>query len=360
MNLSALGVSFRQALRSVILVFFPLSFISLFAWATAGSVTANSDDPMRASVWLWLGSHQIPFTVTTGKLTVLPLLAALFPFLALRSSFPKVEASFSRIHGARLFYSLWYSLFTFLMALVSTTHQVKANLWAAPLSGFVIALLSTVKINRKKFQHFYFALYGFCILTGIGTLIFAFSLVTHWQVLKNIETVIAPGFVGGLLFVLLQLLYLPNIALITVSYITGIGFSFGSHTAISANHFSLHQIPAIPILSALPTGRHPIVRYGIVIFVIFALLYFWQVRRSHLRFVERGRHGIVDAFYFFLLVGLLTYLSSGELLTPALDPIGIDWPRFMSYLGIVFFLCALVVIYLPEMMKKLQRLVHHE
>lgn len=356
----ALGVSFRQALRSVVVVFFPLSFISLFAWATAGSVNANSVDPIRASVWLWLGAHQIPFYVTTGKLTFLPLLALIFPVLALRRSFAKVEVGFSKLHGVRLFYSLWYALFTYLMALVSASHQVHANLIAAPLSGFVIAYVSTVKIDRRKFRHFFFALYSFSILLGISALTCAISLAMHWQILKKIEIVIAPGWIGGTLFAIIQLLYLPNIALITLSYLTGIGFSMGAQTMISPQIFSLHQIPAIPLLSALPTGRHPVLRFGIGALLLLGLLVFWQIRRSYAGFALQNRHGLLDALRFLLVLALFTYLSSGELLTPALHPVGINFSRFVTFMAIILVGSAIAVLYLPEIIKKLRGLVHHD
>ena len=342
------------------MVLFPLSFISLFAWATAGSVNAHSVDPIRASVWLWLGANQIPFSVTTGKLTFLPLLALLFPVLALRHSFAKVEVGFSKLHGARLFYSLWYALFIFLMALASVSHQIRAQLIAAPIYGFAIAYLSTLKIDRRKFQHFYFALYTFCILLGLSAITFAVSLALHWHILNSIEIVIAPGLIGGVLFAIFQLLYLPNIALITLSYLTGIGFSLGAQTTISPQLFSLHQIPAIPLLSALPTGRHPIFHYGIGAIILFGLLLFWQIRRSHASFGLQNRHGMIDALRFLLVLSVVIYLSSGELLTPALNPVGINWPRFMTYMATIIIGSAIFVLYLPEIIKKLRGLPHHD
>mgnify|MGYP003338747930 CR=1 FL=1 len=42
-------VSFKQAVRSTTLIILPLSFISLVAWATAGSSTGNTADPLRAA-----------------------------------------------------------------------------------------------------------------------------------------------------------------------------------------------------------------------------------------------------------------------------------------------------------------------
>ena len=55
--LRILLVTLQQALRSIVLTLFPISFIALVAWATAGSETGNTADPIRAAIWLWLGAH---------------------------------------------------------------------------------------------------------------------------------------------------------------------------------------------------------------------------------------------------------------------------------------------------------------
>ena len=94
-----LAVSFAQVLRSVFVILLPLAFISLIAWATAGSATGNTSDPMRAALWLWLGAHHIPFNLsgtTIGYLSFLPIGAMLIPFFALRVGFTK---ALSKLHG---------------------------------------------------------------------------------------------------------------------------------------------------------------------------------------------------------------------------------------------------------------------
>jgi hypothetical protein len=351
----ALGVSLRQALRSAALTFFPLTFISLFAWATAGSTSGNTTDPIRASAWLWLGAHLIPFSLSTGKLSILPLLAVLLPIFALRRSFPKVEEGFAKLNGARLFFALWYSLIALAMALASSNHNVKANIYLAPVFAFVIAIASTLKFRVQKFRHFSFAVYCFCILMGVGALVFALSLAAHWSVLKSIGIVIAPGLLGGFLFLAIQLLYLPNIAVMTVSYLMGSGFSFGAHSKITADTFTLNQIPAIPIVSGLPTGRHPILSYGIIAMVIVFILYFIEVIRSESGFRARQVRGIGDAFRFLLFLALLSYLSGGELLTPALNPVGVPLLKFISYIGSALAASALVVLYLPDLIKRVAK-----
>jgi hypothetical protein len=145
-----------------------------------------------------------------------------------------------------------------------------------------------------------------------------------------------------------------------LSYLTGIGFSMGAQTMISPQLFSLHQIPAIPLLSALPTGRHPVLRFGIGALLFLGLLLFWQIRRSYSGFALRSRYGLLDALRFLLVLALFIYLSSGELLTPALNPVGINFSRFMTVMAIIFLGSAIVVLCLPEVSKKLRGLVHHD
>jgi hypothetical protein len=94
-----LAVSFAQVLRTVAILLLPLAFISLIAWATAGSATGNTSDPMRAAIWLWLGAHHIPFFLNgtaTGYLSYLPIGAMLLPFFVLRTGFGR---ALSKLHG---------------------------------------------------------------------------------------------------------------------------------------------------------------------------------------------------------------------------------------------------------------------
>ena len=78
-------VSLQQVIRSIFLIVFPLAFITLFAWATAGSTYGTTSDPMRAAAWLWLGAHLTPFNISNesmvGYLSLLPIGAAVLPWL---------------------------------------------------------------------------------------------------------------------------------------------------------------------------------------------------------------------------------------------------------------------------------------
>ncbi|GBL18106.1 hypothetical protein EMGBS2_01750 [Actinomycetota bacterium] len=89
-----LWIALQQVIRSVLIILFPLAFITLFAWATAGSTYGTTSDPMRAAVWLWLGSHLTPFNITSndvsGYLSYLPLGAVVLPWLTMRLGYKRV------------------------------------------------------------------------------------------------------------------------------------------------------------------------------------------------------------------------------------------------------------------------------
>ena len=353
----ALGVSFRQALRSVALTLFPLAFIALFAWASAGSTTGNTSDPVRAAAWLYLGTHLIPIAVPSGKLTFLPLLAVLYPMWAIRRGLPTVEAAFTKLNGARFVYALWYALFSELLALASRYHGVAPNLYLTPLFTFIIAIVATAPFDIKKNRAFFFASYLFAIALGVGSLFFALSLAGHWQVIHSIYIVLAPGAVGGILFAALQLLYLPNFAVAALSYITGIGFSFGAHSVVSGAQIKIGQIPALPFASALPTGLHKDLKFAVAFWLLFFILNFLFIRRTGASVKYFTRYSLSQGARFFILIMAVAFLSAGELLTRNLNPLGVIWWRFTEYLGLAFLVSALLVIYIPALVG---RVLHHD
>ena len=353
----ALGVSFRQALRSVALTLFPLAFIALFAWASAGSTTGNTSDPVRASAWLYLGFHLIPFTIPGGKLTVLPLLAVLYPMWAIRRGLPNVESAFNKLNGARLIYSLWYCILSELLALISIHHGIHANLYVTPILTFLIAMVATSNFATKKNRAFYFGIYLLIITLGVGSLVYAWSLFQHWSEIKSISVVLGSGIVGGVLTAAIQLLYLPNIALASISYLTGIGFSFGAGSLINGTHLTLGQVPALPFVSALPTTTHPALHYAVVTWAILFVLLFIFIAREGGTQAHLTRYWISQGVRIFIVVTLVAFLSQGELLRKSLNPVGVNWWKFSVNLGVTFVLASVLVLYIPAVMRKV---IHRE
>ena len=116
-----LGAALPQVLRSVAWLLLPTSFIALLAWATAGSATGNTGDPLRAALWIWIGAHQIPFSLAlppsglNGYLSYLPLGALIFPVLAIRNgiarTIERLDNDSSLTGSARVIFAICYTVF---------------------------------------------------------------------------------------------------------------------------------------------------------------------------------------------------------------------------------------------------------
>jgi len=349
-------VCFRYALRSVALTLFPTAFIALFTWATAGSTSGNTSDPMRATGWLWLATHQVPLLIHgvnaqgSGSLSFLPLLALVFPWLAIRRSYTAVRSEIPQGFTPQLYFALWYAGIAELLAFASFSHHIHANIYLAPIFTFIIALVATTKFSPSALNYLKCISYLAVTALGAATLVFTFSLCSHWSIMKSIEIVIAPSAIGGLLYTLVQLLYLPNIAISTLGYLTGAGFTFGAHTNIEPTHFVLNGISAIPVLSALPTGKHPLVAYGIALWPIALLLVMIVIRRNLREFKRRLVESLATLIIFIAGVALVGYLASGELLTQALNRVGVQWIRLTVVVAVSAFAALVVGILLPRWM----------
>ena len=357
--------SLHQALRSVALLLFPSVFIALFAWATAGSNSGNTSDPIRASSWIWLAAHAIPFRVNslelshsvsgTGALSFLPLGAIFLPYLATRSGFRRLIEMGLNSRGARIFFIFDYALLTMAISYFSRSHSLISEWKWAPLFGAGIALLGTANFAHPKLEFIKFPIYLFATLCGIFLLAFGTSLVSHFAIVKDLTTVVQAGWVGGGLFLMVQILYLPNVAIMALGYFFGLGFSIGQGTLISPTRFSLHEIPAISLLGGLPTGvAHPF-RYGIFLEAAFALVFLSFIFFSHSTFGQRQRFALTTIFTFLSLFAAITFLSSGELITKALSPVGVSWWKVTTEMGIALIGAMVLVIYLPALATRVRK-----
>ena len=347
-----LSVSIVQAVRSVALTLLPAAFISLFAWATAGSASGNTTDPIRASVWIWLAAHQVPFHVASGKLSILPLGALVFPIWAIRKSFPRVADSHSKIEGARFFFAVIYAGIATGLAAISASNQIHALWYLTPAYAFVISYLATYNFKSDEARHIRFGFHIILLVWGIASLAVMGSLIAHWRVLVDLNTVIGPGIIGGALFLFIQILYLPNAALYALSYALNVGFHLGSGTLISPTHFTLHEIPALPILSTLPTGEHPFMKYGAAGFLLIAFFIALPILREFRGFKARIFFYLRTAMVLLAIVAALCYLSTGELLTSSMSPVGIPLLTFVEYFAMAFGSIGLLCIVIPAIITR--------
>lgn len=284
-----LSVSLSHVLRSAATLLLPFSFIALIAWATAGSASGSTSDPIRGAVWIWLGAHHLPFqlalppTSLPGYLTFLPIGGLVLPFLVIRAAFnraiDRLQGDFHDINGVRLIFSGMYAALLTALAFFSGSNAVTPQWYLAPIFGFLLALVATLsagyRVNPSRSLRI--ALRITAIFMGAALMVTALLLILNFTQVKNITISLQPGFFGGLLLLILNVLYLPNAAVATAAYFSGTGLAVGAGTIVSPWWYQLGQIPALPLLGILPTSRHPLALFGALF--LLASEFSWRVGR---------------------------------------------------------------------------------
>lgn len=331
-----LGASLIQALRAAAVLLIPLWLIALIAWATAGSTTGTTSDPIRAATWIWLGGHHVPFSLatetSTGLLSYLPIGALIFPFLVLRNGLERtidnLQGQYTTLNAVRFLYSALYAMVATILALVSRSVQVQPIWFIALPTTFLLALLASFtaggRIRISTAMSYAFRLLA--IALGVAALAFTISLALNFTQAKDITTVLQPGYFGGVLHIALNVLYLPNLFIAALSYFSGAGFAIGDGTLITPFIHRLGDIPALPLLAATPSGKQWWALGGVLIFLSLGIqLAKWA---AEIRTIAQS--------YFIIMISLIVicYLGSGALLTDAMGAIGVSiWKTTLVIAG---------------------------
>jgi hypothetical protein len=349
-----LAVTLGQVVRSIALVLLPISFLSLIAWATAGSVNGNTTDPMRGALWIWLGAHHLPFTLTLppagtpGLLSYLPLGALIFPVLAIRSGFArsmeKLDDDVSLISITRIAFTVEYTLIAMLFAYLSATDAVQPQWYLAPIIILPLATMTTFSVGRRLVisQAILFSSRAIALLLGISSIIFGIAILTNLSMVQNLTQVLQPGILGGFLLLLINILYIPNAVVATLSYLAGSGFAIGSGTLVAPWSHRLFEIPAIPLLGAVPAEKTMWHLFFIsIIIAVGALMTTWTIQLS-------TRTLIQSYFLSCAIILLLAFFSSGALITNILDSVGVSPWKFPLVIGAELGLGIVLTIFVPR------------
>lgn len=349
-----LAVTLGQVVRSIALVLLPISFLSLIAWATAGSVNGNTTDPMRGAMWIWLGAHHLPFSLslppadTPGLLSYLPLGALIFPVLAIRSGFArsmeKLDDDVSLISITRIAFILQYTLISMLFAYLSATDAVQPQWYLAPIIILPVATMTTFSVGRRLVisQAILFSSRAIALLLGISSIIFGIAILTNLSMVENLTQVLQPGILGGILLLFINILYIPNAVVATLSYLAGSGFAIGSGTLVAPWSHRLFEIPAIPLLGAVPAEKtmwHLL--FIFIIIAVGALMTTWTIQLSTRTLVQ-------SYFLSSAMILLLAFFSSGALITNILDSVGVSLWKFPLVIGVELGVGTLLTIFIPR------------
>jgi hypothetical protein len=194
--------------------------------------------------------------------------------------------------------------------------------------------------------------YLLLIIFGVSGLVFSVSLLLNFSIAKNLTIVLNPGIVGGMLLLGLQILYLPNLFFATFGYISGAGFSLGNATDITPFVFNLREIPAIPALAALPANKYPWIASLSLMLVIYSVINLNKI--NTLQIDNKSKQQLVLRLLLLSVCGsgLLSFISSGSLISANMDPVGVNPLRISAIVFAHITTVYLLMLLLSKMVKK--------
>ena len=369
-----LRVGLQQAIRSLTLILLPIAFIALVAWATAGSSSGNTADPLRAALWFFLVAHQVPLQLnlsdatSSGSLTFLPLGALVIPFLALRSGYRRmVETLGQPNHRERRSYILSfatsYSILGYLITVPALGGTVAVPFYIAIPILLVVSSITTFLTSGALPKHelqfpWQRALRVIWIslvtMIGLGSLILAASLTFHFQLVVDLTQVVEPGVFGGLVLLLGQILYLPNMALASLAYVSGSGISIGEGTLLNPIVHRIDEIPAIPVLGAIPaSGRGFALLLAIPVIILGSFIAKYGAQ-TYSDFTETKRFYLAAIAISLALLLLVARVTSGQLLSANLPSVGPIWWALPIVVTTQLALGGLLYIYVPKLITSIR------
>jgi len=254
-----------------------LALLALIGWIAAPHEGVGLPDVMRISAALWLVGQHVGFTFRgAGRIGLLPLGLVLLPGALLwRAGRWVVRTAQVRrlrhVGYAAVALAAPYALLTGALALASRSALESSSLLQSVAWGLLLALAAgglggaralapwpqLVRLLPAQPRSVVVGVAGaLATLAAAGALVAGMSLAVHLREAAVLERDLGPGLIGTVLLCLLELSYLPNAVIWAIAFSLGPGFAFGSGTVVGPTGSALAQLPAFPMLAALPPGVH--------------------------------------------------------------------------------------------------------
>ncbi|QSB04786.1 DUF6350 family protein [Natronoglycomyces albus] len=338
----------------------PLLLLIVLAWWLTERM-AEVDTVIATAGTIWIAGHGAPVVIDELPISLTPLLLTLV--IAWRLS--RVGAHTIRAIGGRdaaavravvLATSLLYiAVFAAVVAYSNrepfTIEILPALAYAVPLA---ILSLWWGAANESGVLHEGWMRASLWLRRGLRTgSLAAIALIACGAAVAGVSVAVNGGSVGESLtgyengewaVGLLCLLYLPNIAIWSATYIIGPGFAVGDGTIVQVTDVTLNPLPPLPWFAALPA--EPLHEYGTALLglplVIGALLGILLTYRSpDLRLPRVITAALIAALTTGALIAVLSWAASGSTGTGLLAQLG---PHPWHAAGIVTAEMALAVL----------------
>lgn len=263
--------------------------VAVVGWLAA--TVGGASGAVRAGALAWLAAHKATVQLPAGQFSIAPLgLTLLVLFGLYRAGKYAARISAADLTGdlvrAGAVLALTYGAGAALTAVIASSDGAKVS----PLGAFVaagsVALVAGsagVMVESGAAEDVLDAMPDWlrdAIPAGIaaaaaflaaGGLLVAISLTVHFSQAVDLVESLDPGLAGGLVLLAICVVLVPNAIVYAVAFLAGPGFELGTATTVAPTGVELGNLPALPLLAALPRdGATP--TYLLVLTAVVPLL----------------------------------------------------------------------------------------
>jgi hypothetical protein len=252
-----------------------LTLLVLVGWIAAPHAGLGLTGVLRTAALLWLIGHHVGFALHgAGRIGMLPLGLVLLPGALLwRAGRWVVRAGgivrLRHVGYAALTMAVPYALIAGVLALAARSSQAAPSAPQAVVCGFLLALIAgglggaralapwaqLTRLLPDRPRSVIIGVVGaLAVLAVCGAVLAGASLATHIGEYARLSRALEPGAIGSVLLLVTQIAYVPNAIVWAIAFTLGPGFAFGTGTMVAPTGAALGQLPAFPLLAALPQG----------------------------------------------------------------------------------------------------------
>lgn len=248
--------------------------VVLVGWATAADSAASAATAVTGGLQVWLVSHHTRLAVPGGGFSLTPLALSALPLLLVHSATLRA-GRLAAVTGRRGVIALTsavtfaYAVLATVVALLARTDSVQPVPASAFSGAAVLAAVAAGSAAVRATGRWPVlwhrlplavrsalppAAGALCVLLGSGALLVALMLTLRREQGVALVEGLDPGAGGTVLLLLGCLLYVPTAAVWGTAFAAGPGFAVGEGTSVTVAGANLGDVPAVPLLAALPAG----------------------------------------------------------------------------------------------------------
>ncbi|TDW15392.1 cell division protein PerM [Kribbella kalugense] len=268
--------------------------VAVIGWL--GATFGGASGAVRAGAAVWLVAHKSAVTIGsstlgTGRLSVAPLGLTLFFAWCLYRGGKSAARSSAADRSRDLFslagmFALIYGLGGLVVALLTADGALKASPLSAFLGAFSLALVAgtagilvesgaaadLADATPPGLRHvFPAAMAAVLTVIALASVMYGVLLAIHFSRITGMLELLDAGVIGSVVLFAICLMLVPNMVLYVVAFLAGPGFQLGTGTTIAPTGVDVGNLPAFPLLAAVPAdGATP--SYLLVLTAVVPLL----------------------------------------------------------------------------------------